>query len=73
MPKFLPTDGFKWIDHKKFDSNKCTSRSSKGSILEVDFEYPKELHQLHNDYRLLEFSQSSWLKLYVKLNTQKRI
>ena len=58
MSKFLPTDEFKWIDHKKFDSDKCSSRSSKASVLEVDLEYPKELHQLHNDYRLLEFNQS---------------
>ena len=24
----------------------------KGMILEVDLEYPKELHELHNDYPL---------------------
>ena len=25
MSKFLPTSGFKWINHKKFDLNKYTS------------------------------------------------
>ena len=30
MPNFLPTSGFKWIDLKEFDLNKCTSKSSKG-------------------------------------------
>ena len=40
MSKFLPTSGFKWIDPKEFDLNKYTSNSSKGFVLEVDFEYP---------------------------------
>ena len=52
MSKFLPTSGFKWIDPKEFDLNKYTSNSSKGCVLEVDLEYPKELRELHNDYPL---------------------
>ena len=32
--------------------NKYTSNSSKGCVLEVDLEYPKELRELHNDYPL---------------------
>ena len=52
MFKFLPTSRFKCIDPKEFDLNKYTSNSSKGCVLEVDIEYPKELHQLHNDYNL---------------------
>ena len=52
MSKFLPTSGFKWINPKEFDLNKYTSNSSKGCILEVDLEYPKELRELHNDYPL---------------------
>ena len=35
-----------------FDLNKYTSNSSKGCVLEVDREYPKELRQLQNDYPL---------------------
>ena len=50
MSKFLPGSGFKWIDPKEFDLNKYTSNSSKGYVLEVDLEYPKELRELHNDY-----------------------
>ena len=38
---------------KKFDSNKYSSSSLKGCVLEVDFEYLKELCQLHNDYSLV--------------------
>ena len=50
MSKFLPTNGFKWIDKKEFDWNKYTSISSKGCVLEVDLEYRKELHELNDDY-----------------------
>ena len=52
MSKFIPTSEFRWIDTKEFDLNKYTSNSSKGCILEVDLEYPKELQELHNDYPL---------------------
>ena len=52
MPKFHSTSGFKLIDPKEFDLNKYTSNSSKGCVLEVDLEYPKELRELHNDYPL---------------------
>ena len=38
MSKFLPTSGFKYIDLKEFDFNKCTS-----NILELDLKYPKQL------------------------------
>ena len=41
ISKFLLTNGFKWID---FDSNEYSSNGSKGCVLEVDFEYPKELN-----------------------------
>ena len=52
ISKFLPTSGFKWIDPKEFDFNKYTSNSSKGCVLKVGLEYPKEIHKLHNDYSL---------------------
>ena len=32
--------------------NENTSNSSEGRALEVYLEYPKELHELHNDYPL---------------------
>ena len=52
MSKFVPTSEFKWTDPKDFDLNKYIGNSSKGCVLEVDPEYPKELHKSHNDYRL---------------------
>ena len=36
----------------KLDLGKYKEDSKKGLILEVDLEYPKELHDLHNDYPL---------------------
>ena len=53
MSKFFPISGFKWIAPKEFDlNNKYTSNNSKGCVLELDLEYPKELQELHNDYPL---------------------
>ena len=52
MSKFLPISVFKWIDPKDFYLNKYNKNSSEGCVLEVDFEYPKELRELHNDYPL---------------------
>ena len=43
ISRFLPTSGFKWIDHKELDLNKYPSNSSKGCVLKVDLEYPKVL------------------------------
>ena len=53
MSKFLPAGGFKWINLRDFDINKYTCNSSKGCVLEVDLEYPKELRELQNDCPLV--------------------
>ena len=52
MSKFLPTNSYKWTDPKEFELNKYTSNSSKGCVIEIDLEYPKDLRALHNDYPL---------------------
>ena len=52
ISKFLPASGFKWIDANVFDFNKSTSNSSKGCVLEDGLGFPKELHELRNDYPL---------------------
>ena len=55
MIQHLPTGGFKWLTDKQietFDLNKYENNCKKGIMLEVDLEYPKELHDLHNDYPL---------------------
>ena len=69
MSKFLPSSGFKWIDPKEFDLNKYTGSSSKECVLEVNLEYPKELQELYNDYRLaLEKKLKSKAKCYPTSN-----
>ena len=45
VSKLHPISGFKWMDPKEFDLNKCNSNSSKGCVLEADLEYPKELQE----------------------------
>ena len=30
----------------------CTEERKKGMFLEIDLEYPKESHEMHNDYPL---------------------
>ena len=52
MSQYLPTGGFKWLTGKDVDLSKYNDESEKGLILEVDLEYPEELHDLHNDYPL---------------------
>ena len=53
MSQYLPTGNFKWMTDKeisKTNLGKYKADSNEGMILEVDLEYPKELHDLHNDY-----------------------
>ena len=53
MSQYLPTGNFRWMTDKeinKIDLGKYETNSKKGLILEVDPEYPCELHDLHNDY-----------------------
>ena len=55
MLEYLPYDGFEWVDESEVDSIdfSCVSvNSDVGYFLEVDLEYPSELHELHNDYPL---------------------
>ena len=55
MSQYLPTGGFKWLNEKQInniDLAKYHDNSKEGLILEVDLEYPQELHDLHNDYPL---------------------
>ena len=47
MSKPLSTHGFKWMKTSELETWELHS-----CILEVDLEYPKELHDLHNDYPL---------------------
>ena len=53
MSQYLPTGNFKWMTDKeisKIGIGKYKADGKKGLILEVDLEYPQELHDIHNDY-----------------------
>ena len=55
MSQYLPTGGFRWMTEKqinKINLAQYNEDSKKGLILEVDLEYPDELHNLHNTFPL---------------------
>ena len=53
MSEYLPYGGFKWLKNiDKFDIMSISDKSPIGYILEVDLEYPDELHHLQNDFPL---------------------
>lgn len=55
MSQALPTHDFHWLTQKEIDSLDVTQvndDSAVGYILEVDLQYPEELHDQHNDYPL---------------------
>ena len=53
LSEYLPYGGFKWLKNvDEFDVNSISEKSEIGYFLEVDLEYPDELHELHNDYPL---------------------
>ena len=54
MSEKLPTHGFKWLTsgemEKLFNNQVVQIWEKTPCILEVDLEYPENLHDLHNDY-----------------------
>ena len=52
----MPCRGFKWLNQGELDvsdANLIEENSPIGYILEVDLEYPDEVHELHNDYLIV--------------------
>jgi len=55
MSQALPHGNFEWSDSGNFNTERImnmTEDQDKGYIFQVDLEYPKELHDKHNDYPL---------------------
>ena len=55
MSQYLPYDNLEWMGEKEIneiDFDLVSANSEIGYMLEVDLEYPKELHDLRNDYPL---------------------
>ena len=57
MTQKLPTGEFKWIENvEQFNAEKIgklVKKDKHGYVLEVDVEYPKELHKQHNELPFL--------------------
>ena len=54
VSQYLPYSGFKWLNQNEIDKF-CENgwihvTYSDGYMLEVDLEYPDELHELHNSF-----------------------
>ena len=68
MSGYLPYDRFKWLKNvDNFDVNSVSENSPIGYILEVDFGYPDELHELHNDYPLVPEKVCNFLWHVIRL------
>ena len=55
MSQKLPYKNFQWVNDKGVEilkPDKMDPDGDTGYIMQVDLEYPKELHDLHNDYPL---------------------
>ena len=53
MSEYVHYEKFQLLENiDKFDAMSINEKSYIGYILEVDLEYPKELHELHNNYPL---------------------
>ena len=53
MSEFHPYEEFQWLENiDEFDINSINKKSDTGYFLEVDLEYPNNLHKLHNHYPL---------------------
>ena len=55
MSQALPVDGFRWLEDQEIESLnvlESSDNNENGYILEVDLDYPPELHDHHNEYPL---------------------
>ena len=53
ISEYLSFSESEWLENiDEFDINSISEKSDTGYFLEVDLEYPDELHELHNDYPL---------------------
>ena len=75
----LPVGNFQWIKEKELGEIQNLIKSGKWDLvppchLEVDLDYPKELHGLHNDYPLAPESMKvdGVRKLITNLNNKEK-
>ena len=79
MSEKLPVDGFEWVeDISEIDENLIKNYdedSNVGYFIEVDIEYPKELHNKHSDLPFLpeRMKVNKCKKLVSNLYDKKRL
>ena len=74
MSQYLPTGNIRWMTDKeisKIDLRKYKTNGKNGLILEVDLEYQRELHDLHNDYPVAQEKGKSIQKYAMQNDCQK--
>ena len=72
--EYLPYGEFNWLKNvDKFDVSSINEKSDTGYFLEVDLEYPDELHELHSDYPLApeKLAVTNMLSKYRKIIADK--
>jgi len=73
----MPYGGFKWVEPKLKGLNDLNDISPIGRIYEVDINYPKELHDKHNDLPFLPQNGipagSKVIKLIGTLQSKKKL
>ena len=67
LSQALPTDHFRWMtsdELKEFNAHAVPENGKRGYFVEVDLEYPQELHDVHNEFPLapekLDVPRSEW-------------
>jgi hypothetical protein len=67
MSQPLPTGEFDWLTDQEIadiDITDVADDNEQGYILEVDLQYPSELHDLHNDYPLAPEKLSRTVRMF---------
>jgi DNA polymerase type B, organellar and viral/Recombination endonuclease VII len=79
MSRPLPYSGFKWVENPEdIVIDELVEDSDIGYVFEVDIDYPKELHQTHNDLPFLPEAivppgmKNGTVKLIPHLNSRSR-
>lgn len=76
MAEMLPISDYKWAKNiSAAEIMETEDESDTGYMLEVDLEYPQELHDIHNDYPLcaehMEIGDAKHKKLLLNLHDKK--
>jgi len=75
MSQDLPTGSFGWMTERELTNWRTFSKAKGvGCILEVDLEYPDELHDFHHDHPLVpeNIEVNKVHKLIPNLNNKKK-